>query len=232
MRYCLSNCKMTTYSKNLGGMAPLAPPGYAYGLKPPLENFSTPMEKFVGYSIKLLDVIGSLSENFSSSWYPKLVTGLVVRLQGWGTYLLSCAAWIVHYRLRAAKLINFILNFYLFLTMKKSDFSGLTTYLLIMELRFVAMSYSNSGNENADAGHIKCSRGSQFPHPCSKARAEKANKLKTKWLNQNIATSEYSKIRLSQTIVFTKTEKLSDLNHEQYNHSYGITPRMTEHEAV
>jgi len=36
--------------------------------------------------------------------------------------------------------------------------------LLIMELRFDAMLYSNLGNENSDAGHIKCSRGPQGPH--------------------------------------------------------------------
>jgi len=41
-----------------------------------------------------------------------------------------------------------------------------------MELRFEAMLYPNLGNENSDAGHIKCSRGphlacgSQVPHPC------------------------------------------------------------------
>jgi len=40
-----------------------------------------------------------------------------------------------------------------------------------MELRFEAMLYPNLGNENSDAGHIKCSRGphlargSQVPHP-------------------------------------------------------------------
>jgi len=28
-----------------------------------------------------------------------------------------------------------------------------------MELRFEAMLYSNMGNQNSDAGHIKCSRG-------------------------------------------------------------------------
>jgi len=26
--------------------------------------------------------------------------------------------------------------------------------------------YSKLGNENSGAGHIKCSRGSQVPHPC------------------------------------------------------------------
>jgi len=40
----------------------------------------------------------------------------------------------------------------------------LSKYLLIMELRFDAMLYSNLGNENSDAGHIKCSCGPQVPH--------------------------------------------------------------------
>jgi len=34
-----------------------------------------------------------------------------------------------------------------------------------MELRFDAMLYSSLGNESCDAGHIKCSRGPQVPHP-------------------------------------------------------------------
>ena len=41
----------------------------------------------------------------------------------------------------------------------------LSEYLLIMELRLDAMLYSNLGNENSDAGHIKYSRGPQVPHP-------------------------------------------------------------------
>jgi len=43
----------------------------------------------------------------------------------------------------------------------------LSKYLLTMDLRFHAMFYSNFGNENSDAGHIKCSRGPQAPHPVS-----------------------------------------------------------------
>jgi len=38
-------------------------------------------------------------------------------------------------------------------------------YLLIMELRFDAILYSALGHKNFDAGHIKCSRGTQVPHP-------------------------------------------------------------------
>jgi len=45
---------------------------------------------------------------------------------GCGTYLLSGAAWIVHYRRRAAKSIDFILKFHLCFTAMKSDFSWLT----------------------------------------------------------------------------------------------------------
>jgi len=41
----------------------------------------------------------------------------------------------------------------------------LSNYLLITELRFDVMLYSNFGNENMDAGHIKSSRGPQVPHP-------------------------------------------------------------------
>jgi len=52
----------------------------------------------------------------------------------------------------------------------------LSKYLLVMELRFDAMLYSNMGNENSDymgnensdAGHIKCSRGPQVPTPALK----------------------------------------------------------------
>jgi len=49
-----------------------------------------------------------------------------------------------------------------------SSLDLLSKYLLIMELRFDAMLCSNLGNENSDAGHIKCSRGPQVPHPCSR----------------------------------------------------------------
>ena len=42
--------------------------------------------------------------------------------QGWWTYLLSRVAWILHYCRRIAKSFIFILNFYLSLTMRKSDF--------------------------------------------------------------------------------------------------------------
>jgi len=40
-----------------------------------------------------------------------------------------------------------------------------------MELRFDAMLYSNLGNENFDAGYIKCSCGPHWAagtHPCCK----------------------------------------------------------------
>jgi len=46
--------------------------------------------------------------------------------------------------------------------LKGIEASGLLfKYLLIMELRFDAILHSKLGNENYDAGHIKCSRG---PH--------------------------------------------------------------------
>jgi len=37
-------------------------------------------------------------------------------------------------------------------------------YLLIVELRLEAILHSNLGNENSNAGHIKCSRGPQVAH--------------------------------------------------------------------
>jgi len=37
-----------------------------------------------------------------------------------------------------------------------------------MELRFEAMLCSNLGNEDSVAGHVKCSRGPQVPHPWSR----------------------------------------------------------------
>ena len=37
-------------------------------------------------------------------------------------------------------------------------------YLLVMEIRFEAILYSELGNENSDAGHIKRPRGPQVPH--------------------------------------------------------------------
>ena len=46
--------------------------------------------------------------------------------------------------------------------------------MLIIELHFDAVLYSNVGNENSDAGHITCLRGLQVPYPCSKARSRLA----------------------------------------------------------
>jgi len=51
-------------------------------------------------------------------------------IQGWGTCLLSWAAWIVYYHWRAAKSINFILKLHHYLTMKKSVFSWPTILML------------------------------------------------------------------------------------------------------
>jgi len=41
----------------------------------------------------------------------------------------------------------------------------LPKYVVIMELRFTIILYSKLGNENSDAGHIKCLRRPQAPHP-------------------------------------------------------------------
>jgi len=46
-----------------------------------------------------------------------------------------------------------------------TSFELLSKFLLIMLLRFDVMLYSNLGNENSGAGHIKCSCGLQVPHP-------------------------------------------------------------------
>jgi len=78
--------------------------------------------------------------------------------------LVSRAAWIVHHRWWAAKSIGFILKLYVFLTMRKTSFDSLFKYLLITELRFEAVLYSNLGNENSDADHIKCSHRPQVSH--------------------------------------------------------------------
>jgi len=96
------------------------------------------------------------------------ICDVVVVKQRWGPYLLSRAEWIVHYRWQAAKSINFILKFCHYLKMRKGDFSWLTFWLM-MELRFDTMLYFNLGNENSDAGHIKCSRGPQAPTPVVKS---------------------------------------------------------------
>jgi len=57
--------------------------------------------------------------------------------------------------------------------MSRSKSLLLTICLLVMEFRFGTMLYSNLGNENSYAGHIKCSYGLhlnhrlQVPQPCS-----------------------------------------------------------------
>ena len=81
----------------------------------------------------------------------------------------------MHYRWRDAKSINFVLKFYLYLTLRKSDFSGLTMQVLACcgasVWRDVAL-YLGSGNSYV--GHIKRSPGPhlagglQVPHRWSK----------------------------------------------------------------
>jgi len=72
-----------------------------------------------------------------------LPVGLVEE-QGWGTNLRTQAALIVHFCLRAKKSINLIPKLYLYLSMRKNDFSGLSRYkyLLIMDHQFDAMLYT------------------------------------------------------------------------------------------
>jgi len=41
----------------------------------------------------------------------------------------------------------------------EASYDILSKYLLIMELRFDTLLESKLGNENSDAGHIKCTRG-------------------------------------------------------------------------
>jgi len=68
---------------------------------------------------------------------------------------MNCALYLA-----GAKSINIIVKFYLFLTMRKSDFFDLlSNYLFILVLRFVVMFCSNVGSENSGAGHIKCVHG-------------------------------------------------------------------------
>ena len=60
----------------------------------------------------------------------------------------------------------------------EASFDLLSACLLISEFRFDTMLCSLLGNENSNAGHIKCSRrphlarGSQVPHPCSEGPQE------------------------------------------------------------
>jgi len=58
-----------------------------------------------------------------------------------------------------------------------TSFELLSKHLLIMELRFDAILYSNLSNENSDAGHIKCSRGPQVPNSCSSTIAWRVVRL-------------------------------------------------------
>ena len=52
--------------------------GRAWGAKTPLENFSPPLEKCVGYILKLLDIVQKIwaPQKNLPSWCPKLVMGL------------------------------------------------------------------------------------------------------------------------------------------------------------
>jgi len=55
------------------------------GGEPTLENFSSPLEKYVGYSLKILDIVqknfGPSQKTLRPSWCPKLVTGLIMTFE-------------------------------------------------------------------------------------------------------------------------------------------------------
>ena len=53
----------------------------------------------------------------------------------------------------------------------------LTFCLLVTEFRFDAILCSKLGNENSDAGHIKCSRGPQVPHPWTGATKSQQSQI-------------------------------------------------------
>jgi len=74
---------------------------------------------------------------------------------------------MVDYRWRAAKTIDLIQKFNLYLTIRDS-LDVLSQYLLVMEHLFDAILYSKLGNENFDTGHFKCLHGPQVAHSCSK----------------------------------------------------------------
>jgi len=83
----------------------------------------------------------------------------------------------------------------------------LSKYLLIMELRFGVMLYSNLGNENFDAGHIKCPRGPQVSPPCFNTTcfmAEVYSRNGTRW-----------EVRVSDIAQNAFSKKVTPVNHEK-----------------
>jgi len=87
--------------------------------------------------------------------------------QGWGASLLLQATWSII----AGRLQNFILKFYLYLTIRGTSRDFLSTWSSWSFVLTQCCLYSNLGNKNYDAGHIKCSSGPdlaprlQAPHP-------------------------------------------------------------------
>ena len=74
------------------------------------------------FEIKVVLMSGHYSQSKDVCDFEQFKLWHVYLRQWWGTYLVSWAAWIVHYRWRAAKSSNFILKFYLCLTVRKGDF--------------------------------------------------------------------------------------------------------------
>jgi len=103
-------------------------------------------------------------QKLSHSKYSLFNWSFIKLDQGWGTYLLSRSAWILHYRWRAAKSINFILKFSLFLTTKSALFWLTIQVPAYHGASFQRDLYSKLGNENSDEDHIKCPRWPQVPH--------------------------------------------------------------------
>ena len=91
----------------------------------------------------------------------------------------------MEYRGRPAQIeLNFLLKLYFYLPKENNErklcqgvrdtslcLLSTPACLLVMEFRYDAILCFNLGNENSDAGHIECSRGSQVPNRWSKSLA-------------------------------------------------------------
>jgi len=98
---------------------------------------------------------------------------------------------------------------------RKSDFSWLTMYLLIIELRFDAMLCTNLGCKISDAGNIKCSHGPQVPQRWCKVYIN----WRLVWSANKAQHTKISKKSPTDPIN-TRLEALPSLNLERKKSSY------------
>ena len=171
-RHCLSKHKMTRWARNFGSMAPLAS-WLRLWLQEKNEEERTVLTWCLIFHWQKARHNATPPDTAELRW--KVI--LSVLGAAFGCYPLHCPQTEIACWSPISALGNL---FIITCCMDKN--------LLIMELRSDAMLYSNLGNENSDAGHIKCSRGPQVLHSCSVCWLHQVEQFVVSFTWKNVST--------------------------------------------